>query len=191
MKKIKFLAVAAMLAISTGAFAQSNSVYFQWSPSEFKMDHSKFNFTGLSLGYNRTFGITESVPLSVEVGGALQYSFGKEDGTKMNMFSIKIPVNLTYDWDVTERFTIAPFAGLMGRFNIWGQWKYGGESTNMFSDDGGCKRFQLGWQAGANFKLDKKYYVGCSYGTDFTNFWKGHHGGAKVHAINVTAGMYF
>ena len=72
MKKIKFLAVAAMLAISTGVFAQSNSAYFQWSPSEVTYHHSKFNFTGLSLGYNRTIGITESLPLSVEVGGALQ-----------------------------------------------------------------------------------------------------------------------
>ena len=191
MKKIKFLAVAAMLAISTGAFAQSNSAYFQWSPSEVTYHHSKFNFTGLSLGYNRTIGITESVPLSVEVGGALQYSFGKEDGVKMNMFSIKVPVNLTYDWDVTDKITIAPFAGFMARFNIWGEWKYGGESTNMFSDDGGCKRFQLGWQAGANFKLNKKYYVGCSYGTDLTNFIDIEHHSAKIHALNVTAGMYF
>lgn len=100
MKKIKFFAVAAFLAVATSASAQfSNSgtkssstsgistdgwssVWVEWNPSTMKIDRDNVDnesFTGFSLGYSQAFGITAGTPLFLEVGLGIQYSFKTRD----------------------------------------------------------------------------------------------------------------
>lgn len=210
MKKIIFAAIMAIFGLSINAqivYSRSsmitkektqvpgyNMVYFQWNPSKIKYDGTSYDFTGLTLGYNRGISLAPNTPLFLEVGGAAQYSFGDEYDEKINFVSVKVPINLTYNWEISDMFAIAPYAGLTARFNIWGRGEYkggyyGGGSYNLFSsDEGDCKRFQVGWQVGANFKFNKKFYIGASYGTDFNKF-----GGddGKIHTTSITAGIIF
>lgn len=202
MKTFKFFAVAALLAISTGAFAQftnskssagsssssekKNSVYFQYNPSEFSGDGLDESFNAVALGYSKTFGFAEEA-LFLEVGGALQYSFYSKSGLKINFFSVKIPINFGYNWQVTDKVAIAPYVGLTARGNVYGRYEAGGHSDNLFSGDGAWKRFQIGWQVGTNVKFLDKFYVGCSYGTDFNKIADG----IKVKTTSITAGLMF
>ena len=247
MKAIKILAVAALLAVSTGASAQFtssssskssstsvntdgwSSVFFQWNPSTLKYD-SKYaddqNFTGLSLGYSKGISIMETAPLYLEIGGVLQYSFytiepdddddyyyyyysratragsyyddyyyygDGDDKTKWNMLSIKVPVNLTYDFQVSDAVTIAPYGGLTARFNLFGNIKNGdSKSQSIFDEkkvgkDYVAKRFQIGWQIGANVKFNDKWFLGASYGTDFSEIAKK----TKISTASITAGLLF
>ena len=208
MRKIRFIAVAALIAMSTSAFAQFtnvssssspatggnegwNSFYFQWNPSEIKYDGYTYDFTGLTLGLNRFISLASDVPLFLEAGGAIQYSFGDKNNLKENFLSFKVPLNLTYCWQISDIFAIAPYAGLTARINAWGRYKidnYYESKGNLFSsDEGGAKRFQVGWQVGANFKFNK-VYIGASYGTDF-NKWDDLDG--KIRTTSVTLGFIF
>lgn len=214
MKKIIFAILTALMVQNVQA---QNNVYFQWNPSVVKDDGVSYHFTGMTLGYSRTFSFTPSAPFFLEVGGALQYSFGDEDldyafsfkddsfgydfsitNLDITFVSVKVPVNLTYNWEVSDNFAIAPFVGITSRFNLWGNYnlfykengKPGSVSgNNMFSKKGlSGHRFQLGWHVGANFKFNKMFYIGGSYGTDFIDFDYEH---SKVHTTSVTAGIIF
>ena len=212
MRKIRFIAVAALMAMGTSAFAQFtnvnssgttaasgskgwNSFYLQWNPSEIKYDVYSYDFTGLTLGLNRFISLAPSIPIFLEAGGAIQYSYGDKNHYQINALSFKVPLNLTYNWQVSNVFAIAPYAGLTARINAWGRYKYkdddyyyGESKGNLFSsDEGGAKRFQVGWQAGANFKFNK-VYIGASYGTDFNKF---DDGDGKIHTTSVTLGFIF
>ena len=90
MKRIRLMAVVSLLAVCANSFAQStdssspssksssdgwNTVWIQYNPSTFNVDIKDVdnqNFTGLSIGYSKAFGISQSIPLFVEVGLGLQ-----------------------------------------------------------------------------------------------------------------------
>ena len=237
MKKIKFLAIVTILAISTSVSAQFtnsksstlssandmrlNSIYVQWNPTKYE----KQSINAFSLGYNRAISVSPSIPLFVETGIALQYSFksysnfygdwyddwdddwddywsyspgfakandyGDDDKLKFNMISVKVPVSLTYNWQVADAVAIAPFAGITLRGNIYGRYKEGGDSFNVFNKDEAeylaLKRFQIGWHAGVNFKFNDRFFIGGSYGTDFNEIAKK----VKAKTGSITAGFIF
>ena len=175
MKNFKSIATAALLAVSLSASAQfTNSgsstkstsvantngwstIWVQWNPSKIKIDRKEADdksFTGLSFGYSQAFNITPSLPLFVEAGLGIQYSFHTEKlaeeladeynmdeedleeimdpKEKFNLFSVKIPVNLTYKFDIpNSSFSIAPYFGLTMRFNLSGKAKM---EYNLTSD---------------------------------------------------------
>lgn len=87
--KAKMFIAAAMLLVSSASFAQfSNSsssssantdgwstLYLQWNPSTLSPDKGDSeSFTGFSIGFNKAFSISQSIPLFVEAGLGLQYS---------------------------------------------------------------------------------------------------------------------
>ena len=106
------------------------------------------DFNAVSIGFSKAFGLSKNQPLFVEAGLGFQYSFYSEttdvpnfEGiydddrydeyplpgnykTKVNMFSLKIPVNLIYKYDFpNSSFSIAPFVGVALRYNISGKLK--------------------------------------------------------------------
>lgn len=155
MKKFKTILLVAFLTASANSFAQFsnsssknssssdgwNTIWVQWNPSQFSPDKGDSqSFTGLSLGFSHAFPVSNSIPLLVEAGVGLQYSFFKEDldefddydsdysdysvEQKVNMFSAKIPVHIMYDWQIpNSSVSIIPFAGLNMRFNFSGKEK--------------------------------------------------------------------
>ena len=223
MKNIIFFTVAVLFAFCTSASAQftnttahsgSNgndrgytTLYFQYNPSAVEFFEAlNYDFKGVSIGINRGISVSPEFPLFVELGGALQYSFGDKFDYKMNFLSTKFPINLTYNWEISDNFTLIPYTGLTFRINVWGRGKYTDEdyyaddyyyyyndyedyvetgSHNLFGDEGGCKRFQIGWQTGANFKFNK-FYLGASYGTDFNKFTIT---GQKIQTTSITVGI--
>lgn len=212
-----------------------STFYVQWNPSTIAVDlkgADDCSFTGLSLGYSKAFGIARNTPLFIEAGIGLQYSFFTDDEAydyggeisnygarpsedKYNMLSAKIPVNLTYSWQIpNSKVTVAPYAGLTMRFNIFGNKKtelevgkdYDGDAEkdyeeeydvkldkNLFDkDDMGdkdatWKRFQIGWQIGVNARFNNNLMLGVSYGSDFSELCKK----TKINTTSVTLGYCF
>lgn len=175
MKFLKFFAVAVLFAVATNASAQftnasskssSTSVntggwstlWVEWNPSSFNVDvkgADDESFTGFSLGYSRAISVTSSLPLFVEAGLGLQYSFdtkdlGEEYGIedyyeyvdpkeKYSMLSAKVPVSLIYAFQIPNTsVALLPFAGIDLRYNIFGkkktEWNLSGEFEDYLED---------------------------------------------------------
>ena len=233
MKKFFVFAIMAMFTLATQAQIVSsrssrittagsvgdysngwNTIYLQWNPSSFSPEvGSSESFTGFSVGYNHAFGLTQSIPLYVEAGIGVQYSFWDGDfyfryegqsvklkDSKVKILSAKVPVSLMYKFDIpNSTISIVPNAGLDLRFNILGKLKndqleeFDKPSFNLFdkddmlSDDYTWNRFQIGWHVGVNFMFNNQFLVGASYGTDFSEIAKN----SKVHTGSITLGYCF
>lgn len=144
-------------------------------------DSENTSLNGVTLGYSHFIPLGD-IPLFLSVGAAAQWFFKSEDGHKTNMISAKIPVNLMYSFQVSDNFRIEPYAGIYGRINIWGQEKVGDVSANILSSDdfgdAACKRFQLGWNAGVQFRITEAFTIGAGYFMDLMklqNYSSGKH----------------
>lgn len=256
MKKIRLMAVLTLLSVCAGAFAQFtnssssarstntdgwSSFWVQYNPSSIKVDiedADNEDFTGISIGYSKAFSISQNMPLFIEAGLGLQYSFkSNDDGEwtdleeddlddlrdeghldpkeKFSMFSAKIPINLTYKFDLeNSNISLLPFAGLNLRYNISGklkqEWNFSSEfkeaiedagyedvfadkevdlfdKKDMGSKDATWKRFQIGWQIGLNAHIGQNFILGASYGQDFSEIAKK----CKISTISVNVGYKF
>jgi opacity protein-like surface antigen len=193
--------------------------YIQYSPSQL---HSKATNHGesatdnesvnvLSLGYSYYIPLGD-MPLFLTPGAAVQWFFKSTEEkevygnntytykTKFNMISAKIPINVMYSFEVSEAFRIEPYAGIYGRINIWGQSKDDDHSFNIFDKDEvgeaqQAKRFQLGWNAGVNFRITDAFTVGAGYYMDFMKFqdyeYKEHKFSTNFQGFDITLGLNF
>ncbi len=205
MRKFKCLLLLAFIGLTTSAFGQSiwntvntdgyNRVYVGYNGVKAKIDWpgvDDLKYPGFSVGYLRGIGLTDKVPLYLEVGGELVYNRYKEDVAyddgydeyaadyKETMFALKIPVSLAYRLNINDNFSITPRFGFDFRLNLTGKAKIeaGGESFDwgLFDDDEmleyhpfaeeGYKRFQAGWHIGVGFDY-KAIHLGVDYGTSF------------------------
>lgn len=226
MKKIKFLMVVCLLGIASTVSAQfvntsnsssssmnSSSDATAWAGlrvSYHPVSIEDLNLNGASIGYVKSFGISNGTPIFIETGANISWFGGKvgnepEDyeEIKLNMFSINVPVNLGYKFTIGENANIFPFIGITLRGNIVGNYSCDGNTTNAFGDnaklyffdddgyyddsyyiDMQLKRFQIGWQigVGANFN---KFFIGASYGKDFSEILEG----SKVSMPSLTIGF--
>ena len=173
----------------------------------------------LSLGYSYFIPLGD-MPLFLAPGAAVQWffksdseseslSYGEYYGetytmeTKFNMISAKIPINLMYSFQVSDAFRIEPYAGIYGRINIWGENKleFNGESEsyNIFdkdkAGDNAAKRFQLGWNAGVNFRITDAFTIGAGYYMDllkFTDYSRNdYESSSRFQGFDITLGVNF
>jgi len=195
-----------------------SAVYVQWNPTTVAIENNQMDdpsLTAFSIGYNRATNIARNTPLFVEYGLGIQYYFTSVDyddeknpwhhayyDRKFNMLSVKVPVNLTYKWHLSNsNIDLLPFAGLNFRFNILGKEKLKSnaeheipsddkddfnlfDKDDMGSKDATWKRFQVGWQIGVNARFNEKLLIGISYGTDFSEIVKK----TKLHTTSITLG---
>ena len=220
MKKTKFLVIVAALMVCSTTSAQFtsssrsgssvstegwNTFYFMYSPTtlEEKYDYKdvlksgSVDLTGLSLGYERAIGLTQSIPLYLKVGGEVKYSFGKytneyKDDFKYSFLSVKVPVSVAYDFSVTDNIDILPYTGMYFRINAMGKQKdeEDDRSEDCFSDYD-WSRFQVGWQIGADVMFSKRYVAGINYSTDISKLYNEDGEKASSHAINIKLGIVF
>ena len=192
------------------------------------------DFNAVSIGFSKAFGLSKNQPLFVEAGLGFQYSFYSEttdvpnfEGiydddrydeyplpgnykTKVNMFSLKIPVNLIYKYDFpNSSFSIAPFVGVALRYNFSGKVKFENIDDDYdedeYDEDPNCdfnlfdkkdmrkcgmnvwKRFQIGWNIGVKAMYKNKYSIGVAYASDFSEISKK----CKISSFNISAAYHF
>lgn len=228
MKKLRLFAIVAMMAIGINASAQKSqiipggwqSVWFQWNPSSTRSDYDYYNnmhFNGISLGYSKAFSISKDLPLYLEAGIGVQYSYDKKTASapledlsiqystkKFRMLSAKVPVTIAYKYDIPNiKVSVLPFIGVSFRFNALARqntenilMKNGlileqnhSKADCFDSDDMGStwNRFQARWEFGVKATYDNKYLIGMSYGKDFNEIGKN----TKIHTTSFTLGYIF
>lgn len=159
------------------------------------LDHDFGTLNGVNLQYIHGFRIAK-VPLFIEVG--VDVSYNATDYTreylsrqydwytdqyngyyldtykdKLNSLSVRIPLNVSYKFNVGDKFSIQPYTGFNFKINPlfdsyytrkYTEWDEDGYS--YYYDGAENKMFQWGWQIGLGFNITK-LYVGFQYGLDF------------------------
>lgn len=148
---------------------------------------------GFNVGYAHGFNLKKSLPLFLELGGEFNFNSGTKKELKLSsrsgefkvdddeytvtFMNIAVPVNLVYRFDVSDKFSIAPYAGLNFKINILGKQKEDGddESESFFNEDDMGKdfkanRFQLGMNVGVNFIVSNKFSFGYRFQPDFIKY---------------------
>lgn len=193
------------------------TLYVQFSPSKIKQkshgESESSSVNAVSLGYSYAMPLG-GIPLYLEFGAAAQYFFKSEDYTdydvdyetgsystktekaKFSMLSVKIPINIMYSIDVSDAFSIQPYAGVYGRVNILAQTKIGSEKADHFSkDDMGenfvWKRFQVGWNAGVKFRIAQKVSIGAGYYMDIMKIMSYKEHKTNFQGFDITLGLTF
>lgn len=173
--------------------------------------------TAFSFGYVKSFGVSQNIPLFVEAGANVMWTtkdfaddfvdyledydeYLDDWKVKLNMFSVNIPVNFGYKYQINDNIALFPYVGVNFRVNAFGkvkeEWGDDSESYDVFKKDdmrdlellGGdaWKRFQFGWQIGVALHANK-FSVSASYGKDFSEIAKK----VKVAMPSITVGWNF
>ncbi len=167
------------------------------SPNK-EYDGDDVSLNGVGIDYLHGFSISKKLPLFFETGVKLNFGTGKneydDDYTqKYKFFTASIPLNIAYRLSINDDVAITPYLGLNLKVHAMGKYKneFEGEDDfpyyyddddedewyNLFDKDdmdgkdNTFNRFQLGWHIGAGVQY-KKFYLGISYGTDFTPLHK-------------------
>lgn len=158
------------------------------------------NFNGISVGFNYFVPVFGQLGFDAGVKG--QYLFRHEtEGLstfKDNMFSASIPIDILYDFRVTEGFAIDPYVGLYGRYNFSAkniEEVGGGRNTqNLFDKEQAryygyetLDRFQYGWQVGVNFRISNVVTIGGAYWADLNDIGED----TNLHGFNILLGANF
>ena len=207
----KFFLTMALMIMFVSANAQSkadewNSFEVSYNPMTLVIDTQNGkdqDFTGFTAAFNHKISVANATPIFVEVGGAVNAAFWSdtEDGVDMNItfVSAKVPVSLMYKWNVSDAVSILPFGGLYARFNVVGKLKaeddFDDESLNLFDKkdvqeigwDDACKRFQIGYQIGANIMFNDTWHIGLAWASDFSELRKK----CKFNTPAITIGFDF
>lgn len=201
MKKITLMLAIAMMAIATNASAQfvsggtrSSMVADTDNYSRLELGYSpvtvleELDLTGLSLGWTKGISLTQDLPLFLEVGANVMYSFGEKYDIETSLLSLNVPVTVAWKFSPTESISLIPHAGLNLRGHILGTMSYDGEDLDLFdSDEGDGKRFNVGGTVGlaANFN---KFMVGLGYTFDFNETWEE---ADKINYLTISIGLKF
>lgn len=118
---------------------------------------------GFQVGFSYERNLVDALPLYLETGLYFTGKGGKAGGAKLNLGYLQVPVLVNYHWSVSDNATIQPFAGLYYAFGIHGKGKAGGEKADLFGDEGGMRRSDLGVRLGAGVNFLKRYYAGLGY----------------------------
>lgn len=132
---------------------------------------------GFGLEYIRGFKVSPSRPMFVEAGLNFNFTFGSQGKLSAQHIGMIIPISFAYKFNIKDKFTIKPYAGidfkigLLGRTNYtepddddeaeWGSWYNEDEADDPY------KRFNLGWHIGVDFQY-RKYNIGLEFLSDIT-----------------------
>ena len=113
-----------------------NPVNLKWNDFDSLIGDALPFKNGLTVGYLHASNILKGVPLYIEYGGNLMYTFGKDsysdeyDGDlykeviKANLFSVNVPVSLSLRLSFNDnKMSITPYLGLNFRVNLAGNLK--------------------------------------------------------------------
>ena len=115
--------------------------------------------------------LCNKLPFYLETGLAFSSRGGKVDGVSFRPSYLQIPVLVNYHFNIKDIVTIQPFAGLYYGLGIGGKVKVGDEKGDIFGDEGGLKRSDLGVRLGAGV-VWKRIYFGLGYDIGCLNLVK-------------------
>lgn len=176
MRKLRYILFALTLILGLGAQAQLkkdtkgyNTIGLDYKYTSFggKIKTSGMllnidtddNTDGFSLSYLRGISVSSSLPMFIEVGGAMNFSEGdfeekkgmQSEKMKVTNLSFDVPVNFTYKFKWENGWHVAPYVGVFARVHAYAHGKVAGIDTNLFeSMDGDINRIQFGGQIGVN-----------------------------------------
>ena len=144
-------------AVNTDSYQR---FYVSYNPLSIKPDKGDdMNLTGFTFGFTKGISISKSLPLFVEAGARLNYSFNSETAddvelygasedreyffngvmsqeTKMTYMGVTVPVNLAYKWtSSSSSVSITPFVGLTFKGNIIAKTKATGTFDGRIHDN--------------------------------------------------------
>lgn len=160
----------------------------------FFLGEDNMGLNGFGLEYTHGFSVSKTLPMFVEAGIKLSMGFGSESDEdnyedvimRVQDFSFTAPINYTYRIPIGDGMNIAPYLGINLKLHAMSRYRFEYEDEddddetkwiNVFDkDDMGGKnytwnRFQMGWQIGMGFSVNK-FYIGVQYGTDFIPTFK-------------------
>lgn len=141
-------------------------------------------FSGMKAGVLHGFLLNKNLPVFLEVGGAVQYQEASSDYgpygyyfDKTTLLSLNVPVNVTYKLSTRGGLYIAPYAGVIFRYNISSKMKFDNDgedvTINMFDKDDAhltANHFQAGVEYGLNLGYKRfNINVGKNYYTEYCN----------------------
>lgn len=188
--------VSSRSAMTTRQVVDEPKSYNGWStfgveylPSSWSGDGDSESFSAFALNYSSATSLTSSIPLFLEWGLGAQYSSKSIDDNKIHYASLKVPVNVIYDFQIPNtKINIDPYLGIKFRGNVWGEYKdYEDESYNLFGDDLEWKRFQVGFNIGVKARFNNSFFIGIAYGSDFNEIAED----IKVNELSISAGLVF
>ncbi len=160
MKGLKLLVAGCMFAIAGTAMAEGynragvtyNLGHYNFNKNlKEEAETSNFCTNGFGLNYVHGFGLSESLPMYLEVGGELNFNFSNkkvyEDNDealgykyteKVNSLfqniNLNVPINFTWHFPITDDFTVAPYTGFSFKLHLMSRGKDKTEFKGLPSD---------------------------------------------------------
>lgn len=230
-KSIFFAAVAAFMLMSVSASAQFvqskggsrgaasatvedvfNTFDVTYSPVtekvSYKNDSRTEDMNGVSLNWSQARVLTNQLPVYIQYGAGLQYTWkteSKDDYKSIaHYLTVKVPVNVLYNFVIPNTaVSIMPYVGLNAQVHALGQSKTtydigdGEKEVSKYSYfskedmyDEPYSRFVLGWQIGGMVAFNR-YFVGVGYNGPITNLYKEGDGKINHSQVNISLGIKF
>lgn len=192
------------------------SVNIQYNSVSLDTEYDEYpDLRGFSIGLTNAWKLPTRSPLFAETGIVVRHASGNSDIStyqydfkdeyKLNLLTVKIPVNLVYVFDIPNiNVTIAPYIGLHINYHLSGKLKETekepghidrNHSYNIFDEqdfsDYSCdkwNRLQIGWQIGTKVNYSN-FYVGLQYGKEFSKIYD--YAEIKTNEMAVSLGYKF
>lgn len=178
---------SALAGMSTAEYARFyggyNIVGIEWSDYQSELEKEIPFQKGFTLGYLKATNAVENMPIFLEYGANVMYSFGEEsksyydeydyykEKVSINMISVNVPINLSLKYELNNNLSVAPYVGANFRFNIASTVKF--EAEEKMDGDTYSESFEIdllddsddeaGEVAAGRFQLGLNYGVGVNY----------------------------
>ena len=171
----KLFTTIALVALSATAFAQldfgvgylSQTMKLTASAGGYTESESE-SINGFYVGADYT--VAKLGPVNVTPGAYLALSSKSEDGSKLNLFALDIPVNFSYGIDFSSAVRGFIYAGPTFEIGITADQKAGDYTLNMYEDQ--LKRFDIKLGGGLGVDINSLIRVTAGYNAGLLNLLK-------------------
>ncbi len=211
MKKVLFAAALLVAGVSVASAEGYNRVAVSYDHTSFSFNdnlkHDEavdgFGVNGFGLNYIHGFGLSESLPMFLEVGGNINFNFGSKDWgdkieeegywaqpqRKFQNINLQVPVNFVYRFDVADNISLSPYVGINFKYNFVSKYKSKIDTNipNSLLDEAGisAKDLEGDWMN----MYDKKDMDGSEY--TWNRFQMGWHVGVGCNYTRYYLGVQF
>ena len=167
MKKLLSILAAAILAFGNAAMAENLNFEGVVGMNVANINVSDFNSRiGFHVGVRGTYAFqSPDQGLYANAGALLSLKGAKLEDVTFNPYYLEIPIHMGYKYSITDA------VGIFGEFGpYFGSGLFGKtEGVDVFSDEVGYKRFDVGLGLRAGFEFAKKASVSIGYDFGLTD----------------------